>query len=149
VSSSRLGGLLVTCFGVGRLRPAPGTWGSLPTVVIALLLVWLLGSDAWTTLRLVTINMALLILCVVATVVCLKYGRDAEKEFGRKDPQSVVIDEVAGQALALIALPWRSQPPPAREMQSIGGGLGIVIDDLIAGIYALVITQAIVRLILM
>jgi len=176
VISSRLGGLLVTCFGVGRLRPAPGTWGSLPAVAIALLLVWLLGSDAWTPLRLVTVNMALLNLCVLATVICLKYGRDAEELFGRKDPQSVVIDEVAGQALALIALPWRSQvetgawlwnlklvavaffafrimdilkPPPARDMQSIGGGLGIVIDDLIAGIYALVITQAIVRLILM
>jgi len=88
----------------------------------------------------------------------------------------VVIDEVAGQSLALLALPWRSQIepgawswnlllvavafiafrlmdiiklPPARDMQTLGGGLGIVIDDLIAGIYALVITQAVVRLILM
>jgi phosphatidylglycerophosphatase A len=176
VSSSRLGGLLVTCFGLGRMRPGPGTWGSLPAVAVALLLVWLLGADAWTPLRLTTVNMALLLLCLMATFVCLKYGREAEEIFGGKDPQPVVIDEVAGQALALIALPWRSQVeagawswnlllvataflafrimdiiklPPAREMQTLGGGLGIVIDDLIAGIYALVITQAVVRLILM
>jgi phosphatidylglycerophosphatase A len=72
---------------------------------------------------------------------------------GSKDPQFVVIDEVAGQLVALIAVPlaWKSflaalilfrafdivKPPPVRQLESIPAGAGIVLDDIAAGLYAL------------
>ena len=76
---------------------------------------------------------------------------------GRKDPQHVVIDEVAGQMIALIAVPvnWKAvlagfilfrafditKPWPIRSLEKLPEGTGIVVDDLGAGIYALVIMQ--------
>jgi phosphatidylglycerophosphatase A len=99
-------------------------------------------------------------------------GDAAERRFGKKDPGSVVADEVAGQSLALMWLPWSIpnsgsgnariiatcaiaffafrlfdiiKPPPARGWQRFPGGLGILIDDIVAGFYALVATQILVR----
>jgi phosphatidylglycerophosphatase A len=73
---------------------------------------------------------------------------------GRKDPQFVVIDEVAGQLIALIAVPiaWKTflagfilfrgfdilKPPPIRQLEKLPEGTGIVLDDVAAGIFALV-----------
>jgi phosphatidylglycerophosphatase A len=70
-----------------------------------------------------------------------------------KDPQVVVIDEVAGQLVALIAVPlaWKSflagfilfrvfdivKPPPVRQLEALPEGAGIVLDDIAAGLYAL------------
>ena len=72
---------------------------------------------------------------------------------GLKDPQFVVIDEVAGQLIALIAIPvsWQSlllgfilfrgfditKPPPVRQLEGLPEGTGIVVDDVAAGLYAL------------
>src|SRR5258705_3799712 len=74
---------------------------------------------------------------------------------GVKDPQYVVIDEVAGQLVALIAVPlaWKTflaglvlfrvfdilKPPPVRQLERLPEGIGIVVDDLGAGLYALVV----------
>jgi phosphatidylglycerophosphatase A len=170
---------LLTVFGLGRLRPAPGTWGSLPAVVVALLCVWLFdpgagapeGGDHGT----IYANITIALLGLAFAIACLKFGAEGEARFGGKDAQAIVADEVAGQSIALLALPWRSfsdagamgwnlslaviafvafrgmdiaKPPPARAMQSMRGGLGIVIDDVIAGIYALMISQVIARLLL-
>ena len=71
---------------------------------------------------------------------------------GGKDPQFVVIDEVAGQLIALIAVPlsWKSllvglilfrvfdivKPPPVRQLEQLPEGTGIVLDDVAAGIFA-------------
>ena len=76
---------------------------------------------------------------------------------GKKDPSHVVIDEVAGQLLTLVACPivWRAllagfilfrafdivKPPPVRAMERLPEGTGIVVDDLGAGIYALIVLQ--------
>lgn len=150
----------LTAGGLGLLRPAPGTWGSLPPVVVAALLAWQ-GAPAW------SIEAALVLLVVLGSAACLRYGDDGERIFGKKDPGSVVADEVAGQALTLIALPWPAdlrgialtalvgflsfrvmdivKPPPARGLQRIRGGAGILIDDLIAGVYAAIVTQLVVR----
>ena len=80
-----------------------------------------------------------------------------EEMLGRKDPGVIVIDEVAGMMVAVLLLPhtpgvllsafllfrlldiWK--PFPAREAQALRGGVGVVVDDLIAGVYALVLTM--------
>ena len=96
-------------------------------------------------------------LVVVSTLICLLLGRTIERVTGRKDPQIFVMDEFAGLFVAVL-LPWNVwptprellvafllfrlfdiiKPPPARRLQSLSGGLGIVVDDLIAGFYALI-----------
>ena len=157
--------LLVTACGLGLLRPAPGTWGSLPPVAMCIALL-ALGFPG------VLINGGLLALCIVACAACIEFGAWAEAKWGRKDARQIVADEVAGQSLALLALPWREglarddwqwnialvtsafllfraadiiKPPPARQLQSIPGGLGVLIDDLVAGAYALIATQLFAR----
>lgn len=147
----------ITTFGLGLLRPAPGTWGSLPPAGLAMLLV-LLGrgpaSDGLLWYALLTATVALF------SAACLACGNAAERHFRRKDPSQVVADETAGMALALLCLPhacfaspqraaiWIGaafvlfrladilKPPPARRLQSLHAGAGILIDDLIAGVYA-------------
>jgi phosphatidylglycerophosphatase A len=80
---------------------------------------------------------------------------------GLKDPQFVVIDEVAGQLITLIAVPisWKSlllgfilfrgfdivKPPPVRQLEHLPEGIGIVLDDVGAGIYALAIMQIVLH----
>ena len=163
--SARIGGggigiWLVTGMGLGLMRPAPGTWGSLPPVALAMLLAFAVTDPRH-------IDMALAAMGLVFGLSCLVWGELAEKSFGRKDPGAVVADEVAGQSLALMWLPWSGnnariiatcaiaffafrlfdivKPPPARGWQRFPGGLGILIDDLVAGLYALVATQILVR----
>lgn len=159
---SGFGTWVVTGMGTGLLRPAPGTWGSLPPVALAVGL-----AMARTDPR--AIDMALAAMGLFFGVGCLVWGESAERRFGRKDPGSVVADEIAGQSLALMWLPWALgdgarviataaiaffafrafdivKPPPARGWQRFPGGLGILIDDLVAGFYALVATQVLVRI---
>jgi phosphatidylglycerophosphatase A len=162
--SARDGGFgdwVVTGMGLGRLRPAPGTWGSLPPVALAMVLA-LAGTNPR------HIDMALAILGLSFGIGCLVLGQRAESKYGKKDPGAVVADEIAGQSLALMWLPWSTtnsarviatcaiaffmfrifdivKPPPARGWQRLEGGLGILIDDLVAGLYALIATQLIVH----
>lgn len=131
--------LVATCFGVGLLRPAPGTWGSLLAVVIAWVLVPSIGQ----------VNFALLTFGVIG--VGLLASDRLERAGSDKDPSSVVIDEVAGQWLVLlitphsllgyflafglfrlfdILKPW----PISLADKNMSGGLGIMLDDLIAGV---------------
>jgi phosphatidylglycerophosphatase A len=162
---------VLSVFGLGYLRPAPGTWGSLPPVVIAL---GLIAAGDW-AVRLHSIDVTMIVICLVSAWLCVRYGAAAELELGRKDPCHVVMDEVAGQSVALLFLPWRSleepnawgwnltiacvafvsfrlmdivKPPPARSLQRLSGGWGILIDDLLAGAYALALTQILSRLVL-
>jgi phosphatidylglycerophosphatase A len=120
---------------------APGTVGSLVTAVA----IWLLPFNF----------MRMAITLVAVTLVGLWAGSRVERVLGRKDPGLIVIDEVAGMLLSMILLPrtlpvlvtafllfrlfdiWK--PFPARESQALTGGMGVMVDDLIAGLYTLVL----------
>jgi phosphatidylglycerophosphatase A len=146
--------LIATFFGIGRLRPGPGTWASLATA----LLWWLLARSIVPAWQWVAASL------LAGAAICL--GIPAATEVARaaaiKDPQIVVVDEVAGQLLALVAVPvsWKSlllgfilfrgfdivKPPPVRQLEQLPEGLGIVMDDVAAGLYALLIMQVLLHL---
>jgi phosphatidylglycerophosphatase A len=137
--------LVATFFGIGRLRPGPGTWGSAATLLIWAALCEVLGRGLRTP---TAIALALLVV-VIGIPAATKVARGS----GIKDPQFVVIDEVAGQLVALIAVPfaWKSflaafilfrafdivKPPPVQQLEVLPEGTGIVLDDVAAGLYAL------------
>jgi phosphatidylglycerophosphatase A len=137
----RLAVLIATVFGVGWAPLAPGTVASVVTVIF---------------LGLVPFSRAgLVVFLVVVVVVGTWAAHRAERVIGGKDPGAIVIDEVAGMTLSVVAFPLTTEvlaaglaffrvfdvikPPPARESQKIKGGVGVMIDDLIAGLYALAI----------
>jgi phosphatidylglycerophosphatase A len=152
---------LATC-GVGYLPLAPGTWGS--AVGVALYLIFQLatlrvyalmqgrGWDA-ATLYLLRTNLLLVIISGI-TLAGIWAATRAETLMGRKDPGAVVIDEVAGQLIAYTFVPavtsiWITlagfilfrlfdiwKPYPVRRMETLESGLGIMGDDVLAGIYA-------------
>lgn len=133
--------MLASVFGAGYAPVASGTVGSLVTVVA----IWLLPLTP------ARIGVAL----VVVVLVGMWAGSRVERVLGRKDPGIIVIDEVAGMLLSVILLPrtipvlvtafllfrlfdvWK--PFPARESQALTGGMGVMVDDLIAGTYTLVL----------
>lgn len=151
--------LFISVFGLGALRPAPGTWGSLPPVAIAAGL-YLLGCTPWQSPLIYYV--AIIAICVAASIACIMQGPAAEKYYGKKDPSNAVADETAGQCLSLLvfAAPdipiltfWPMmvtlacafvlfricdiiKPWPARGLQRLSAGWGILVDDLIAGVYA-------------
>jgi phosphatidylglycerophosphatase A len=136
--------LTATFFGIGRLHPGPGTWASVATVAIWAALAYVLPPELRTPF---SIALALLI-----TLVGIPAATRVARATGRKDPQFVVIDEVAGQLIALIAVPlaWKTflaglilfrgfdiiKPPPVRQLEKLPEGTGIVLDDVAAGIFA-------------
>jgi phosphatidylglycerophosphatase A len=137
-----------TFFGIGLIGPGPGTWASLVAAGI-----WYFAARAahagTTGLMLATAFAALGV-----TLVGIPAASVVERESGREDPGHVVIDEVSGQWFALAACPvdighavlafalFRLfdivKPWPARRLERLHGGLGIMMDDVAAGIYALV-----------
>jgi len=142
--SGKLGLILSTWFGTGLLPKAPGTFGTIATVPVVLGL-GLIGN--WSSV---------LVLALVVVVAVWASGI-SRKLFGQNDPPAIVIDEVAGFMLTMIFLPlsWQVlvlgfflfrffdilKPFPIKRVEQIGGGLGIVADDLIAGLYAFVVAK--------
>ncbi|HEY0758455.1 MAG TPA: phosphatidylglycerophosphatase A [Acidisarcina sp.] len=140
-----------TFFGAGRIKPGPGTWGSVAALLLWCGLAHLHGMSA-ATLPWYTAGAAM-----AAFAVGIPAGSIVALEAGREDPQFVVIDEVVGQWIALIACPvdWKYpvvalllfrvfdivKPPPARQLESLHGGWGIMLDDVAAGLYALGVLQ--------
>ena len=145
--------LTATVFGTGYLRPGPGTWGSAVTVVLWRALAYSVPLQLRTALVIALAVLVIVIGIAAATQVC--------RASGKKDPQFVVIDEVAGQLIALIAVPltWQSlltgfilfrafdiiKPPPVCKLECLPEGTGIVLDDVAAGIYALLVMQILLR----
>ena len=144
--------IIATFFGIGRLGHGPGTWASLATV-----LLWWIGARAVSSYRpLIAIAVA-----VIVTVIGIPASTRVARESGVHDPGFVVIDEVAGQMLPLIIAPlvWRYlllslilfrcfdilKPPPLRALERLPEGVGIMLDDIGAGIYALVVLAVIMR----
>jgi phosphatidylglycerophosphatase A len=134
-----------TFFGIGRLRPGPGSWASAATVLLWAALASVLPLAARASVAIA--------LAAFITLVGIPAATQVARGAGIKDPQFVVIDEVAGQLVALIAVPlaWKSflvgfilfrvfdilKPPPVRELEALPEGTGIVLDDVAAGLYAL------------
>src|SRR5437588_5462938 len=139
--------LVATFFGAGRLKPGPGTWGSLATIIVWGLVSLRISqaSRTWATI----------IAAAAVTLIGIPAATLVARSSGLKDPQFVVIDEVAGQLVALIAVPlaWKTflaglilfrafdilKPPPVRQLERLPEGAGIVLDDVAAGILALIV----------
>ena len=138
---------IATCFKVGYLPLAPGTWGS----VFAILLWWVLLKDLNTYIFGVVIIIFLLIGIVVSNIII--------DQSGDHDPSHIIIDELVGQWLALFLLPegffniaisfilFRFfdiiKPWPIRLIEKFPKGLGVMSDDLTAGLITLVLIQII------
>ena len=133
--------LLATWFGVGLLPKAPGTWGSISAIPCAYLLVFLNGQ------------LALTIAILIGVVVGIWASNCAAKEFGKPDHSRIVIDEVVGQWITLLFVPLDLslylvgfilfrlfdiyKPWPINIVdRRIKSGIGVMLDDIIAGIYA-------------
>ena len=146
--------LVATMVGIGHLRPGPGTWASAVTV----LLWWGLGRFlplAWQWP-----------VAIVAAVAAVAVGIPASTRVahadGNPDPTRVVIDEFAGQMITIVAAPlhWKTllagfilfrafdilKPPPLRSLERLRpAGRGIVMDDVGAGLYALLSLQILIQ----
>ena len=148
-ASDRAGFLIATALGAGYSPIAPGTAGTAVAVLV---------------LGLVPFSRAGLVLFfVVVTAVGTWAAHVVEHAVGRKDPGLIVIDEVAGMTLSVLVFPLTVRvlvvgfllfrlfdivkPWPARGSQRLGGGVGVMIDDLIAGLYTL-LTIALLRRVL-
>jgi phosphatidylglycerophosphatase A len=132
---------IATVGGVGWAPVAPGTVASALTALV----LWLVPFS----------RAGVVLFFIVVTVVGTWAAEHAERAIGSKDPGAIVIDEVAGMTLSVLLVPLTApllavafvlfrifdvvKPPPARRAQDLPGGLGVMIDDLIAGVYALVI----------
>lgn len=139
--------LVATFFCAGLMKPGPGTWGSAATVVIWFVVTRVVHGSMQSVAAIALAGVAIAIGIPAATLVA--------RASGLKDPGFVVIDEVAGQFITFIAVPvsWQSllmgfilfrgfdivKPPPVRLLERLPEGIGIVVDDVGAGIYALLV----------
>ncbi len=149
IKKSRLSWLIATFFYIGYMKPGPGTYASAVTVVL-----W------WAAAHLIPANWLLLValgVAVLITLLGIPPSTVVARESGREDPGFVVIDEVAGQMIALIGVPvtWNYliaglilfrifdilKPFPLRRLENLPEGTGIMMDDVGAGLYALLLLQ--------
>ncbi len=142
---------IATGLGSGRVPVAPGTAGS--AVAVGLFWAATLPGVAW---------LPPLVFVVLVAAGWWSAGPVARR-LGQKDPGMIVIDEFAGQFLALLMLPrswlvWGTgfllfrlfdivKPPPARRLERLPGATGIMADDLVAGLYANLVLQLAVRIV--
>jgi phosphatidylglycerophosphatase A len=147
--------LLTSCFGLGWLPLAPGSWGSLPSAVVFGLAFYFGGSD-------LLVFLLMFAFFIFGSIICLKFSDAAVAATGKDDPNEVVADEVAGQALTFLAMPFvigsvisghqlfvivvlgyflfrlfdTVKPWPSYRLEELPAGWGILADDLMAGVYA-------------
>lgn len=159
--------LALTAGGLGLMKPASGTWGSTPPPALVGLLM--LAGVGQTSIRIVLIGVL-----VLACVLCVWLTRWGETRWGKKDAGQIVIDEVAGQCLPLLVIPAVAEPltsagftrltlllasafllfrffdiaklQPANAAQKLPHGWGVLVDDLIAGLYAAAVLALAIRL---
>lgn len=149
--SNRLVLTLSSAFGLGYLPKAPGTWGSLA----ALPIWWALRDTSWVVFAAVTIAL---------TVASIVIAHRAEAIYGGHDVQHIVIDEVVGMLITVVGVPfaWPEvlvgfvlfrvldalKPGPIRWIdERVEGGLGVVLDDVAAGVVGLILMH-VARLVL-
>jgi phosphatidylglycerophosphatase A len=149
--------LLITFFGAGLSPVAPGTVGSLAATGLLYFLLYFLHPVWWQWQIILVIGL------VASCVISVAVGDWAVSYFGRKDPQAFVLDEVAGICLTNLLLPasigWLglllafiafrifdvTKPPPARQLEKLPAGWGILLDDLAAAVYANLLCQIVLR----
>ncbi len=147
---------LVTLGGAGLLRPAPGTWGS---AAMTLSLVALRALDGGQHFQ-QELGIGVLLLGIIN----VWFGKFIVRYFGREDPGQCVIDEGAGICLTMLGLPMQHPAiafiaafaafrlfdiiklPPARQLENLPLGWGILLDDLAAAVYANLLCQVLLRL---
>ena len=138
---------LATCFKIGHLPIAPGTWGSLAAVI-----GWWLLLQFLDPLVFIVLIITIFIIGVFATNIIIDHT-------GEKDPSRVVIDEVAGQWLGLLMLPDGTvyiagafilfrfldilKPWPIRQLEQFPKGWGVMLDDMLAGLLTLCLIQGV------
>lgn len=139
---------LSTVFFIGYLPVAPGTFGSLAGLAI----FYLFKNN---TVNLFVVTLSLIILGFSVT-------KKTQEVFGRKDPSCVVIDEVCGMLISLLFLPYYGvkiaiiaffyfrlldtlKPFPIGRIEKMGGSLGLMWDDIAAGLYTNIILQVVLR----
>ncbi len=137
-----------TFFGTGLLGPGPGTYGSIAAVLLWYAAAHILHPSP------IALAIGTTIAAIIVTLIGIPAATIVARESGREDPGHVVIDEVAGQLIALIAIPadWQHaalslllfrafdilKPPPIRQLERLPSGTGIMLDDVAAGLFALV-----------
>ena len=145
---------LFTAFYAGYSPVAPGTAGTFVAMALYIAENFLLGDVLYNSLNYINF-IALLLLVYPSIKLCDK----AETFYNEKDPQRVVIDEVMGYWTGLLFLPFSIsyaiiaflvfrvfdilKPYPAKRLEKLHGGLGIMIDDYIAGLYTLAVMHVI------
>ena len=143
----RIAHWIATCGPVGYLKFAPGTFGSLVGLVLVLIAA---SHITW-----------FIVFLLVLILLGIWSSGIASRGFGNHDPSEVVIDEVCGMMISFLAVPisfWAVligfigfrffdivKPQPIRWLEHFPEGFGIVLDDLLAGIYTNVILQILVR----
>lgn len=149
IKKTRWAWVVATFFGAGLMKPGPGTYGS-----VAAVLLWY-GAAHFFAVGLGALAVGTGLAALAATLIGIPAATIAARESGRKDPGFVVIDEVAGQWIALIGVrpDWRHaalalllfrtfdiwKPWPIRRLEQLPEGTGIVLDDVAAGVLALVV----------
>lgn len=148
---------LVNCLGLGYLSPS-GTWGSAGALLVYLPFLFAFGNAtaAWIVAA---------VLAVAGCIISVWAGPWAVDYFKSKDPKPFVLDEAVGMWISVIALPdfrgqwqlpllsvfvvWRImdiiKPPPARQLESLPHGWGILMDDVAAAVYANLFVQLLFR----
>ncbi len=157
--------LLASCFGLGRLPVAPGTWGSLPAAIV-------FGLVCQMQVSAVILSIVMAALIWAGSVIGVKFAPAAIAATGKNDPGEVVADELAGQAVTFLAAPFLipeilttgqiwiitagafllfrlfdiAKPWPIRKLEKLPKGWGVLADDLLAGVFAAIVLQIIIRL---
>ena len=153
--------LAITTFGVGYLPVAPGTYGSVVGVAIYLIVAWAeagiamsMGHQGWRFDTIAAWGHAvnLLLLVIFCLLGIWAAGRSTEL-FGNSDPSQAVVDEVIGQLIVFLFVPFGISPYlilagfllfrlfdiwkpfPIDDLQSLSGGIGVCADDFLAGVY--------------
>jgi len=159
---------IVTGGGVGFLRPAPGSWGTVPPATLFFLMLICNVPDFWR-------NMIFVAFGLIASALLVVWGKWAAAYFREADPGQVILDEYAGFAVTVLFMPipiWCDDTPfrlflftaalyilfratdtlklpPCRSLERLPWGWGILCDDLAAGLQANLIAQLAIRMWLM
>jgi phosphatidylglycerophosphatase A len=154
-STTKWAWTVATFFGAGFGKPGPGTWGSVAAVLLWAAYAWLVHPAPF------SLRIALLVGIALTLILGIPAATIAARESGREDPGFVVIDEVAGQWIALIAIrpDWQHaalalvlfrlfdiwKPWPIRRLEALPEGTGIMLDDVAAGALALAVGLLLAR----